>query len=257
MTNMAKVTNMCETTSSVSSRTLVHYPMTIRLSAAAQQHKVCTYYDMARRLNEFLVDAFENRQTLLANSLDNSDVDQLKDVVSGLTERTERLRNDRFQNNLDTIVSCVAFRRSCGMGVGKWLGIHCRQWSQRKRSKITELCKLSAGVFKNWDCIVHNLTNSAMSEIDARDFTIRKFYNARNQSWCLAEKRQSMSDKSAAKPEDSHQEYEETKYENILEYIKHSQVLDDVNFDSSQADLIADRLKDDLHKLCKKAIEGM
>ena len=80
---------------------------------------------MASRPNGFLIDAFKDRalrcETLLASSVATHDIDELKNLVDRFAERTERLRNQRFQNNLDTIINCVAFKRSCGMGVGKWL----------------------------------------------------------------------------------------------------------------------------------------
>ena len=44
---------------------------------------------------------------------------------------------------------------------------------------------------------------------------------------------------------------------NILKKIKDEKILDDVSFDEDQADLIADRIKEDLHDLCKKARFGM
>ena len=141
------------------------------------------------------------------------------------------------------------------MGVGKWLKLHCAVWDQRKKSKIMELCKFSAGIFRNWDQIVHNLTSTTMSEVDARDFTLRKFYEARNLSWCLGEKRQNTADEGTVKPDEINQEFDETKYVSNMDHIKNSGILNDVSFDPSQANLIASRIKTDLQKLCKEANE--
>ena len=208
---------------------------------------------MSNRPNEFLGTVFENRQTLLATSLTNHDASELKDIVSRFSNRTERLKNDKFKSNLDTIVSCVAFKRSCGMGVGKWMGIHCTHWGQRKRSRIIELCRFSAGIFMNWESIIHNITNSAMVEVDAKEFGLRKLYDARSLDWCLAKQRQNSSRKSTTKLDKPHQEYDERKHINILQKIKDEQILNNVNFDQDQADLIADRIKEDLKDICKKA----
>ena len=210
---------------------------------------------MASRPNGFLIDAFEDRETLLASSVANHNIDELKNLVDRFAARTERIRNERFQNNLDTIVNCVAFKRSCGMGVGKWLKLHCAGWDQKKKSKIINLCKFSAGIFRNWDLIVHNLTDASMSQVDARDFTLRKLYEARNISFCQREKRQNTSEEVTSKPDEVNQEYDETKYIRNLEHIKNSEILNDVSFDPSQANLIASRIKDDLQKLCKEAGE--
>ena len=95
----------------------------------------------------------------------------------------------------------------------------------------------------NWELIKHNLTNSAMTEVDARNFSLRKLYEARNLSWCLGEaKRNSRTSK--PKQDDTSQAYEEGKYLNILKKIKDEKILDDVSFDEDQADLISDRIKE-------------
>ena len=49
--------------------------------------------NMAYRPNEFLIDAFKDRETLLATSLASHDIDQLKDLIDRFSNRTERLRD--------------------------------------------------------------------------------------------------------------------------------------------------------------------
>ena len=80
-----------------------------------------------------------------------------EDIVSRFSNRTEVLKNQKFKSHLDTIVACIAFKRRCGMGVGKWMKLHCRHWDPKKRSRITELCKFSAAIYMNWELIKHNL----------------------------------------------------------------------------------------------------
>jgi hypothetical protein len=210
----------------------------------------------ARRQNEFMLTAFDDRQMLLQTSLANHTVDQLKDLVIALKRNSEIHRNNRFQNTLDTIIACVSFKRLCGTGVGKWLGDHYQNLDPRLRASITERCKLSAAIFMNWDTIVHNLTNSEMEDVDPRDFTLRKLYNARNISWCLREKKQNAEQESTKPPAvENKQEYDEALYNSVLNNIKDSGILQCVNHDSVQADLIAARIKSDLQKICKEARE--
>ena len=208
---------------------------------------------MAGVPNEFLVTAFEDRQTLLETASANQDVNQLKDVVDSFASKNERQRNEKFQNNLDTIVSCVAFKRSCNMSVGRWMTINCPDWDPRKRARIIELCKFSAGIYMNWPLIVHNLTNSDMVEVDAREFSLRKLYEARKFSWCLDEMKQSSTKKTKEKHDNTQQEYDETKYANIVGKIKDEQILEGVGFDEDQAVLIGDRIKKDLVDMCREA----
>ena len=133
---------------------------------------------------------FENRQRLLDDALETHNTGELKEIVEGFSNRTDTLRNERFKSNLDTIVACVAFKRSCGIGVGRWLNIHHPDLDEKKKQKLKDLCKFSAGIFKNWDIIKHNLTSSRMRVVDAREFSLRKLYDARKISWCHGEKRQ-------------------------------------------------------------------
>merc|ERR1712039_916863 len=95
--------------------------------------------------------------------------------------RNKRMRqkNEKFKNLLDIVVSCVALKRSCCMGVGKWLNDHSHITEEKIRARITEKCRLSATIFREWNTIVHNLTNSEMVGLDPRDFTLRKLYEAR------------------------------------------------------------------------------
>jgi hypothetical protein len=193
---------------------------------------------------------------LLETSLANHTADQLKDLIIALKQQSETQRNNRFQNTLDTIIACVSFKRLCGTGVGKWLGEHCPDLDPRVSATITERCKLSAAIFMNWGTIVHNLTNSEMEDVDPRDFTLRKLYNARNISWCLREKKNVEPETAKPTAVENKQEYDEALYNSILDNIKNSGILQGVNHDSVQAGLIAERIRSDLQKICKDARES-
>ena len=209
----------------------------------------------ATRPNEFLVRAFDDRQVLLEAAMANHSTEQIRNLIIGLKQRSETNKNERFQNILDTVIACVAFKRLCGGGVGKWMTDHCQNLDERVRASITERCKFSAAIFMKWDIIVHNLTNSEMKVVDARDFTLRKLYNATNPGWCNRERKQNVGP-GATKPPPAVvdvQEYDEILYRNIMDNITNSGILRNVNFDPVQAELIADRIKVDLHKLCDEA----
>ncbi len=48
-------------------------------------------------------------------------------------------------------------------------------------------------------------------------------------------------------------QYDEVKYNEILENIKNSRLLNLVSFDHDQAELMMDRLKEDIFKICDAA----
>ena len=206
----------------------------------------------ASRPNAFLLTIFEDRQELLDAAMANQSANEIKDSVIELTRISSAQKDGRFRNILDTVVQCVALKRMCGTGVGKWLNENCPDIAENVRASITEQCKFSATIFRLWDAIVHNLTNSEMEGVDPRNFTIRDLYEARKLKWCLAEKNQKVPKKSTNTPTDE-QEYDETLYQSIIDRISDSRILHGVNFDPAQADLIADRIKSDLKRMCENA----
>ena len=139
------------------------------------------------------------------------------------------------------------------MGHGMWLSAHCPAMSERDRSRITEKIKYCVGVFKKWDTIVHNLNNSAITDVDARDFTLKKFYFAAKLSWCFKEQDQNKKPATVAPTTPPTQAYDEQKFQGMVNYIRNSNILNDVSFNPDQADLIADRLKKALQDICEAA----
>ena len=59
--------------------------------------------------------------------------------------------------------------------------------------------------------------------------------------------------KTKEKHDNTQQEYDETKYANIVGKIKDEQILEGVGFDEDQAVLIGDRIKKDLVDMCREA----
>ena len=89
---------------------------------------------MASRLNGFLIDAFKDRETLLASSVATHDIDELKNLVDRFAERTERLRNKRLQNNLDTIIDPDS-KDHVVREVESGLNFIVLDWTKRKNSR--------------------------------------------------------------------------------------------------------------------------
>ena len=81
-----------------------------------------------------------------------------------------------------------------------------------------------------------------MDQIDARRFSIRQFYLAKKISWCL-EYNESLRIKGKAK---NNVPYPEDKYNDILQYIIASGILDDVDNDPQIAASIGGRIQSDM-----------
>ena len=209
---------------------------------------------LAQRPNQFLTTIFEDRELYLEMAVATYSTTDLSNTIIGLEAVAERQKNEKFKNLLDIVVSCVALKRSCGMGVGKWLNDHSHITEEKICARITEKCKLSATIFREWNTIVHNLTNSEMVGLDPRDFTLRKLYEARKFTWCLKELAQNEG-KSSAKHAEERKEYSEPLYRDIIQNVRNSGILQGVSFDPVQAELIGNRIKDDLKKMCKNATQ--
>ena len=207
--------------------------------------------------NDFLNTVFEDRQLQLEDAIGNHNAGELSDIVEGFVTRTTVLKQEKFQATLDTVVACVAFKRLCGTGVGRWMRTNCPTWDDRKRNRIIEMCKFSAAIFRNWEAIKHNLTNSSMREVDAKDFSLRRLYEARKSSWCRGERRQHPPCEPPPNEPETTKEYDEQKYIAILQKIKDEQILNTIYFNDDQANLIADRIREDLLKICKAGRDSM
>ena len=102
-------------------------------------------------------------------------------------------------------------------------------------------------IFQDWDSIVHNLTNPQMVNIDARKFSIYQFYRARSFSWC---KNYNNMHGTTSRGVAERPEYDEDKYQALLNLVQTSQLLEDVSKSTEQAKLIAKRFNKDLQYMC-------
>ncbi len=133
--------------------------------------------------NQFLInDYFNDRHTNLDDMMSRYRVDDLPNVIVGLENIGERHRENRWQNTMDTIIACVALKRQCGGQVGRWLQNN-RVANETVRARITEKCKWSAAIFRDWENIVHFLSERDMGSVDPRDYTLRNLYDVRGDSW--------------------------------------------------------------------------
>ena len=145
------------------------------------------------------------------------------------------------------VVAYYSFRVMCknlgGCGCGVWLKRNTTM-NQKERARVTEKVGHACTVFQEWERIVYNLTNRAITHVGCRTFTIKKFYQARNFSWCLKE-----NDDAIAKTS-TNEEYDGQKLSSIVDYIKRSTILDDVSFDKGQAQLILQMIHKEMKKIC-------
>ena len=96
----------------------------------------------------------------------------------------------------------------------------------------------SAWVFENWDKITSNLTDSRMTKIDGRRLRVGQLYKSKNINWCLQ-----LNDHLRSKTNQSDDAtYSAEKFQDILNYIIDSKILEDIEHNPSQAASLASRL---------------
>ena len=205
--------------------------------------------------NQFLRAAFEDRVALHTNLCATCNLHGIKDLMlTALPRRSEEYRNNRFRATLDLIVALYSFKIKCrevgGCGCGVWLRRNTRL-NGKERARVTEKVRHAYAVFRDWETIVFNLTNQALTDVDCRDFTVKKFYQARSFSWCL--KQQNENSGVTGTSNDPTEEYDQQKFSNIVEHICRTKILDDVSFDEDQASLISKNLGTALLEMCKAA----
>ena len=60
-----------------------------------------------------------------------------------------------------------------------------KDWVKKDRDKFCRKVNSAALVYDKWNVIVDNLTDPRMTEIDARNFSMEMFYEAKDITWCL------------------------------------------------------------------------
>ena len=140
--------------------------------------------------HQFLQTSVRTRVTRVPNAVRDNTLDELKDKILEFEVTNEGLRERRWQNTLNTIVMCVAMKRKANDkgDVGSWLTDTYPNMHRRIKARIVQTVKYCTGIYRGWKLVVHKLTNTEMKNVDPRDFTLRKLYDARKKPWCDKEK---------------------------------------------------------------------
>ena len=147
--------------------------------------------------NRFLVtdDFTNNRHQHLEHMITQHNVDDIPGIIVGLDNVKERLREEKWTTTKTTIIACVALKRKCGGQVGVWLAAK----GHPKSARLTELCKWSAAVYRDWDFIVHVLSEREMGSVNPKDYSLRNLYDVRGEAWRKREKKRNARPKKAKK----------------------------------------------------------
>ena len=177
----------------------------------------------------------------------------LEAFMNGIPREDDEYLNELFKNTLIKIAVGVAYKHRCLRNTrytsfGAWLGAQppgafANINTDRLCARMTHVTY----VFQDWDTIIHNLTNPQMVNIDARKFSIIQFYRARNFGWCVRYNNMLGSPPGGV---NERPEYDEGKYQALIDLVQSSQLLEDVSRSTEQARLISKRFHKDLQDMC-------
>ena len=164
-------------------------------------------------------------------------------------QQNEQL-NRLFAKTKKKILFGYSFRMRClhntgYTSFGAWLANEPRYQTMSLPDK-RDLCKKirwATKVFRDWEKIVHNLTNPCYQYIEARKFSVEQFYRSRSDTW--VEKQNRLLAPQTASPRII-PHFNEAKMLMILEFIKNTGIIDDVLGEDEQLQLI-----------CKHILEGL
>ena len=109
--------------------------------------------------------------------------------------------------------------------------------------------KFSHGIFYEWDIIAKNL---AQANVDPRGLSLRKLYNAKSKNFCNREAKQDSDPVPLPEKPSPVPSYDERKLQQLFNFLQNLSILDDVSFDKEQGELIADRVKTEIARLCSQ-----
>ena len=201
--------------------------------------------------NQFLADDFTNRHDHLRIMMASQEVDNIPGIILGLENVKERVLDEKWAQTKRTIIACVAFKRKCGGRVGVWLA----EKGHPQRTKITEMCKWAAAVYKDWDTIVHLLSDREMASVNIKSYSLRNLYDVRGEAWRKREKKRNVRPRRPRSDPTPEQQYDETTYQLIKQQVINSRILNGVSFDHEQVDIMMGRLTEDLKEVCDVHIQ--
>ena len=159
-----------------------------------------------------------------------------------------------FNTTMRRIVAGKAYCDQCLEGTGYtkfgwWArqSLQLRDLEPKIRKKFVKKVNEINLVFNSWDTIVKNLTDERMIYVDARRFSVTSFYLAIDLSWCL---RQNELHRPAGRNEGD-TIYTEDTYQDVLQYLYDSGILNQIDHNPVLGSIIGGRLQTDIIRRCR------
>ena len=128
---------------------------------------------------------------VVANS--GMDLRELNRLFSRTLPGEQSVQLNRYHCTVLEQIAAGKTFKNLALSDGEYVYLKCwaknrdpwKSWEEKHRNKFVRQVNIAALVYDKWDIIVSNLTDIRMTEIDARNFSITMFYEAREITWCL------------------------------------------------------------------------
>ena len=163
---------------------------------------------------------------------------------TSLTRTQEEMLDVQFEFTKEEIILGYCYKTKCLQGTGytnfgSWLANSnsptFANISPPDRDKICERIGHVTTVYERWETIVENLTMPSMAVIDPRRFSVYQLSRAVGINWCVRT-RNNMLQRRGSLPPNSY--YDQAKFQQIMDVVRSSGILDDVSKCREQAKLI-------------------
>lgn len=180
-------------------------------------------------------DAYRNFMELLPLKEDER-LDQYHDVV-----RQKIVWGEYYKQTALTGTTYTYFKA--------WARKEFTNLTEKELDKLCEKVNKASWVFRNWEVIVENLTNSSLTSIDARKFSVNMFYQAKQLSWCINHNN-TLRQKGRKRSQDGDEVYSEESFERLVQSVFSNGILREVEYEPTAVSAILGRLQDQIVSYC-------
>ena len=176
-------------------------------------------------------------------------------LFTELTQTRETILDTQFEHTKQEVIVGYCYKQRCLAGTGyvsfgHWLADapDMAHLSPLERDRICDKISQVTIVFEQWETIVEHLTMPSMRVIDARTYSIYQLSRAVGINWCMRQRDNLLRKRPGAPVRNPC--YSQEKFQQIMDCVRNTGILDDVSHSREQAGLIADQFRDEILALC-------
>ena len=212
----------------------------IQANANGQHTRVCFCFQRCREAS--LV-------TVMAEATDEEEL--FREYFTVLPRQIDKIDERKFNKTKRLVLYGNALRiiSLAGTGYisyGAWLATTHGHLSLAERKKKSDKISWAKTVFERWDEITANMANINYTNISIKRFTLQQLHRAISPKWCEEENERQAPKEAKRKKQNVVPNFSMQKFSNIVNYIRGTEIVNDVSGDEEQLKLLSQMLFDEL-----------